>query len=951
MKLRVYFQNVRGLRTKINDFCLNVLSSNYDIICLNETFLNSTIYDGELFSDEYVVYRKDRDLSLFPNKTDGGGCLIAVNKKFNSFRITEWEVFVEELWVGLTSANSEEKLYLNVPYISNCRAEDYEHYFDNISCIMNEHPRSKFVLLGDYNLPMINWSVLEDGSLQAAFIDNRVAQYLLQMLNFTGSSQFNCIKNFNIRILDLVISNIEPCFIEVARSQDVLSRIDLHHPPLDVTLTIGNLKLLKPSIKQFRIFRKGNYDRINSLISNIDWVSLFNNLNVNDSVKLFYFQINKIISEIIPISNCKLSRFPVWYSMDLIKLIGFKFTIRKKFKKYNDPDYGNLFKVLRRFVKREIARCYALYIESVESSIQKNPKKFWSFTKAIKKSGLLPQIMRNNLTSASSSGEMANMFGDYFESVYSNVPSSDSSSFSANADILVDLPDLVISQDDILAQINQLCLSKGCGSDGIPPLFWFSTACSICLPLFLIFNRSIEEGIFPDRFKSTMIIPIYKSGDKSLVFNYRAIAIINVISKVFEKIIYQKVVELTSHLISAKQHGFVRNRSTLTNLLNFTEFVYNALDSSLSVDVIYTDFTKAFDKVNHRILLSKLFKLGFSGSVVSWFGSYLSNRSNYVEINGSKSNCFSPSSGVPQGSILGPLLFLFFINDVSLNIDSEIILFADDLKLFRAIGSPSDCVSLQNDLDRIAKWCDVNGMELNIGKCCVLKIKSRAVSVYYVYKIGNHNLGTVSHLKDLGITIDDKFSFNVHIYNIINNSYKILGFIMRSGSNFKSMLSFTRIYNGLVRANLEYLTTIWNPQYKIHQNNVERVQKKFTRSLYYKFKIPYEDYSSRLLRLNLVSLATRRIICDESVLFKIINHLIDTTLVDKIQFRRNDVYSLRSSSTFNLSTYRTNRRTNSPLIRLQKFHNIYFNSYDFVSFRSLSAFMKVIKKSFVNVES
>ena len=243
MKLSIYFQNVRGLRSKTSIFYLNLLASSYDIVCLNETFLNDSIMDGELFTDDYVVYRKDRNLRLFPNKVDGGGVLVAVHKKFQSFRITEWEVYVEELWIGLPYAFGT-TLYINVPYISNARSVDYDTYFDNVSAIINTHANDNFILIGDFNIPKITWEISDDLILPVNIDGDLSGQYLIEMMNFSNMFQYNDVRNKNGRILDLIISNLESNNITVSPATSILSRIDEHHPPLELVINMIKLIML-----------------------------------------------------------------------------------------------------------------------------------------------------------------------------------------------------------------------------------------------------------------------------------------------------------------------------------------------------------------------------------------------------------------------------------------------------------------------------------------------------------------------------------------------------------------------------------------------------------------------------------------------------------------------------------------------------------------------------------
>lgn len=946
MNISVYFQNVNGLRTKTKQFYNSVLGTNYDIICLNETNLNESILNTELFTHNYVLYRKDRNLAQFPDKVDGGGCLIAIKKNFVSYRIAKWECYSEEIWVcinfGLTN------LYLNVPYIyPGAKPSDYENYFDNINYIMNQNKtNSSFLIIGDFNLPFIKWKLKPNNLIKPCLCDNRSAQALTECINFTGLNQFNYIHNVNNTILDLVLSNISFSSIKCSESIDVLVKTDRHHPALEIDLNIKTITLLKDHKFKIRNFRKSNFDNIRQDLSVIKWAELLQDLNTEQSVSKFYEILDLIIQTHVPLVSHCINSYPSWYTNKTINLIKIKNRYRMLFKKNNDVEYYQMFSKIRSKLKQITKIDHINYIKSIENSIHKNPKKFWSYSKSLKRTNTVPANVHFDNISASNAKDISDLFADFFSSVYNNPNISQS---NIHPSIINTTPTFDICVEDIFNELRSLNSNKGCGPDLIPPLFLIESADQLCKPLEIIFNKSLSEGVFPSVWKNASITPIHKAGDNSDIKNYRPISILNCFSKIFERIIHNKLFERLRNKITVNQHGFFKQRSTLTNLLDFSEYVYASCDLNYGVDVIYTDFQKAFDKVNHDILIKKLRRSGVDELMLKWISSYLKNRTQYVIINDMKSHTISPSSGVPQGSILGPLLFILFINDIVEGLECPVLLFADDLKIFLSIKSISDCQRLQNDLNRLHDWCVINDMNLNIDKCFVLKIKPRVSSIFN-YSINNIDLVSKDQVKDLGVIVDNKFKFNIHIQYITNKSLKILGLMMRTCSDFKNISSFISMFNGLIRSNLESVTTIWNPVYGCHKLTIERVQKKFTRFLYYKSGIPYEQYNSRLKRYGLVSLESRRIIFDELALYKISNRLIETKLTNLIRHRARLTYNMRFSVCFDLHTYKSNFRTHSPLVRLQTNHNNIFNNFDLSMF-SFHVFKKQITNFFLNKDT
>jgi ribonucleases P/MRP protein subunit RPP40 len=418
-------------------------------------------------------------------------------------------------------------------------------------------------------------------------------------------------------------------------------------------------------------------------------------------------------------------------------------------------------------------------------------------------------------------------------------------------------------------------------------MFFMQLSLSLSLPLSIIFNKSLSENKFPSKWKTGFVSPIFKEGDKSKVINYRPVSILCAMSKIFERLVFIKLFDSVKLHIHHSQHGFFEKRSTQTNLMEYVSAVADAIISGGQVDTVYTDFAKAFDKVDHGILLVKLRSFGLQENLVKWFSTYLRDRSQFVVIGGYKSNRIIPTSGVPQGSILGPLLFIIFINDLLASL-SSCSGFADDLKVYRSISSDYDCELLQEDLTKIIDWCRRNNMSLNVDKCAVMSTTHSRNKILFPYTIGNDILKRVSTKKDLGIIMDDKLPFNEHVDEMTRKAYKMLGFILRCGRYFSNQSSMRLLYFTLVRNRLEYCSTIWNPCYSNASDQIERVQKKFTRMFYFKFRIahPRPPYYQRLKHLKLRSLETRRLENDEIMLYKLIHNHVDSALSQRISFHQ-----------------------------------------------------------------
>jgi hypothetical protein len=491
---------------------------------------------------------------------------------------------------------------------------------------------------------------------------------------------------------------------------------------------------------------------------------------------------------------------------------------------------------------------------------------------------------------------------------------------------------------------------KSSGPDGIPNIFLINCIDTLADILKILFNRSLSLGIFPEIWKSGHIIPILKKGDKNDVSNYRPICILSAIPKLFESIVLNKITTQISSLITPYQHGFVSRKSTLTNLSIYNEFLVQILSERGQVDSVYTDFSKAFDSVCHNILLQKLYAYGVRGTFYKWIETYLKNRVLLVKVGNSLSEPFLATSGVPQGSHLGPVLFNLFINDIVQVFGGvRFLLFADDLKIFHDIKSTDDCISLQDNLNRLHDWCDRNMLHLNTNKCQVIRFRKTRSPILFNYNFNGTSIKSVNSLRDLGVTFSEDLSFNLHIEEVLGKAMRILGFVLRLSSDLRSLTSFRLLYVSLVRPLLEYNTTVWSPYYSNSANSLEKVQRKFLRFINYKKGIPIEDinYSSLMNELKLPSLSNRRKLFDTIFLYKIIRGHVDCMdLVELIKYHV-PTRNTRQLMLFHERNSKTNYSYYSPIARLHRFGNE-FHSVDFFS-DSLLKLKKAITDSFFSL--
>lgn len=402
------------------------------------------------------------------------------------------------------------------------------------------------------------------------------------------------------------------------------------------------------------------------------------------------------------------------------------------------------------------------------------------------------------------------------------------------------------------------------GPDGIPAVFLKNCSEGLGLPLSRVMNDSLRMGKVPDIWKESIVIPIYKKGDRFLPENYRPISLTCNSCKLMEKIVARELTSflMSNHVLPNGQHGFLPGRSTVTNLLQCLNMWTDQFDNGTPTDVIYLDFEKAFDKVPFNRLLLKLEHYGVRGCLLLWIRDFLVKRRYRVRVNGSLSGQHCVGSGVPQGSVLGPLLFLVYISDLAADIKTNIVFFADDTKFF---GNPlQQYDELRHDLAAIERWTETWMLPLSGQKCCVLYIG--AANPRHQYQLNNQQLTGVNKQRDLGVMVASDLKWEIHINMLVKRCNSMLYFIRKAFKNMSCEM-LRRLLRSYIRPRLEYASVVWSPYFVKDIEMLERVQRRATKILPDLRDQPYEF---RMQRLGLTTLRERRLRGDLIETFKIL---------------------------------------------------------------------------------
>ena len=517
----------------------------------------------------------------------------------------------------------------------------------------------------------------------------------------------------------------------------------------------------------------------------------------------------------------------------------------------------------------------------------------------------------------------ADTFNEYFSSVFtkedlSHMPEPKQMFTGGEQEMLKNVD---VNETKVKNKLLKLNPSKSAGVDTINPAVLKECAEVLAKPLTILFRKSLESSKVPEIWKYANVTPIFKKGSKSLASNYRPVSLTSIVCRLLESLI---VDDIRKHLRDYKlildtQHGFVEKKSCLSNLLSFLEEVTNYVDQGHPVDILYLDFSKAFDSVPHQRLLSKIRAHGIGNVLVDWIEDWLSGRKQRVVINGCKSGWNDVTSGVPQGSILGPLLFIIFINDIDCKIISALSKFADDTKVFRTVGNVERAFTLQEDLHSLYKWSTDWQLLFNKDKCKCLHVGNN--NPQYDYFIGNERIETTLVEKDLGVQISKSLKPEEHIAFIVKKANNLLGCIKRTYSD-KSLSNMVNLYITLVRPLLEYCQQVWSPHLVKDVKKVEDVQRRFTRMINGMKGLSYER---RLQRCNLIPLERRRERADLIETFKIMNGYVN---VDPEKF----------------FTVSKDSRTRGHPMKLQKRHCRLELRRNFYSQRVINPWNKLSKK-------
>ena len=877
MVLQFFLLNIKGInptchaqKHKVQMLEEEVNSSNIftPFFALTETHLNKLIFDAEVSIKNYDMFRCDR------TTRKQGGVILYIH---NSITVNDVRNFTDDYTEAVMVHLKKSKLIIVVIYRApNTPINSFRNCLQSVSEFIKDHKGNELIVMGDFNFRFLDWqtetidktkfSIPRDEQDQASAFIRFTHQHLLtqmveentradkSILDLILTTDPEAIHNISVEKISKSITDhdvVRCSFLNNTLQQDHITEPKVLQPkqPLD------NLNL-----------DRADWTAINEELKTIDWDSELHNNSVNGMYEILEKHINTICSKHAP----ERTRTPYAFKIPnhRLALIRRKKRLSAKInhRKYVLKDFPkSLIEKLEEkkvMVEAKIGESYKEEKELNEikaiAKMKTQPKLFFKYMKKFRKTeskiGPLADADGKIHSDAKTKAELlqkqyTSVFSDPDKASTEHIPQNQNRNYPT-------LEDITFTPEDVIKAIESIPNSAAPGPDKLPTIVLKECKEQLALPIYTIWRKSLDTGEIPEILKTQGIVPIFKKGNKSNPANYRPVSLTSHLIKLFEKIIRIKIVDYIEehNLLRSQQHAFRKYRSCLTQLLIHIDKILEIVGRGSNVDVVYLDFSKAFDKVDHKLLLFKIHQKGIQGKIYTWIANFLRNRTQSVIVDGVTSESAEVKSGVPQGTVLGPILFLLFINDIADAMEyTSMQMFADDCKLVKEIQSNEDHEKLQKDLHSAIIWALLNNMEINKDKFVLLQYGCDE-DLKNHYKLDEEStLENSPDTKDLGVIVSEDLSWQKQITSATNDGKKFSAWILRCFNTRKHVL--LQLFKTFVLSKLEYAAPLWLPYLKKDIEKLESVQRTFTSKLE---ELEDLNYHQRLKSLKLYSLQRRR---------------------------------------------------------------------------------------------
>ena len=691
---------------------------------------------------------------------------------------------------------------------------DIRKFIETFTSVLNKlYSENKLIyFLGDYNINLLN---IDSHNPTNEFIELMYSHNFFPLV----SRPTRIMQSSATLIDNIFTNNIDDTNLSL--NGILVTDISDHFPIFHLNYSYS--VEMEESYIVTRVYNEKNKNAYNETISSMNWIDVLNCENTQESFDIFHNKLIEIHDKCFPKIKIKkkYSNRKPWLTETLKNSIKMKNKLYHTSKKVQCVRTESNYKRYKNTLNHVLKMAEKKYYKELLLENKDNMRKSWSIIKSVigkYKQKQNQKLFKLNDGSTTDNGKIiSDKFNDFFINVgpnlAKNIPKMNKTPLYCMNDKIIESMFVDFVTNDEIKQILSNLKNSACGWDELSVKFMKLSIEFIIDPLTHICNQSLMEGIFPQQLKIANVIPLYKSDDPMHFNHYRPVSLLCILSKVFERIMYVRLLKFLEKMkiIYEKQFGFRKHHSTYMALILLMDKITKSLNKGEFVVGVFLDFSKAFDTVNHCILLKKLEFYGIRGIVLKWFESYLDCRSQYVTYNGEKSTPRNIICGVPQGSILGPLLFLIYINDLS-NICGSMmpLLFADDTNLFKSGQNYKHIQNeIEKDLTKISEWLKINKLSLNIKKTQFMIFTNKnSTQPDFEIKIDGHRIDQTFKTKFLGVIIDSQLTWKEHINYICSKVAKGVGIIIRARKLLDKDTLMT-LYYSFVYPYLQYCNHVW----------------------------------------------------------------------------------------------------------------------------------------------
>lgn len=811
---KCFHLNIRSVKNKESDLCLYLeqIKQSFDAVLLTETWS----------TDETTVFRLPSYNTFYLNrsKSRGGGICILVKKEFTCELLQEFSLSTNDCEI---MALKVENTLITVCY--RPPSGSVSNFLDNLEIIFEFSARNRFSLVcgGDLNINILK--------------NDAVAYKLNVLLKVYGLTNVidipTRVTTESSSLIDMFFTNIDTDKIKAG----VLTCDLSDHLPIFICCKQNVRKICQPIQKVQRISEHALLT-FRERIGLVDWDVVLSINDANTSYETFLSILGSIYECSFPYVNVKRYkkiRKP-WVTLELMKRIQEKNKLYRRFIKSKDPDLLRDFKKTRNCLDKDLKKARCDYYSNLFQSADGRANLIWKRLNSVLKRNITPdKVNKVILNDVELTGKcLADAFNQYFVSISrSTAVHNDVENITRNSSSVFLKP---VSEAEVVNIIRNLKTSTAKDIDDfqIKPIKYTS---DLLAPILThIFNLCLSQAVFPRKMQVARVTALHKKGNKNDMANYRPVSILPVMSKVLEKVILQRFTDFEEKhsLLICSQFGFRKGLSTEFALLKQKETISAALEEGDLVLGLFIDYSKAFDHINHQILIKKLDRYGFRGNAAQLITSYLEYRKQIVHIDDCFSDLMPISSGVPQGSILGPFLFNIYINDVvSISPSAAFIIYADDTSIFIRGSSADELVGEANFvLEKLSSWTEKNHLKINMSKTksVIFRSKNRKVTITQQISLNSTPIDIVPNIKTLGVVFQENLSWNEHIDTISSKLSQLVGLVYRNRLILPRPIMIL-IYNSLFSSRINYCHLVWASTTQKNIQKIYSLQKRFLRAV------------------------------------------------------------------------------------------------------------------------